>query len=44
MKELGYGEGYKWTDEKEFHEKIDFLPKNLKNKKYYKFKNNSPLP
>ena len=35
MKELGYGKGYKWTDEAEFHKKLEFLPKNLKNRKYY---------
>jgi len=35
MKDLGYGKGYKWTDNKEFHEKLEFLPKNLKGKKYY---------
>jgi len=35
MKDLGYGKGYKWTDEAEFHRKLDFLPKNLKNRKYY---------
>lgn len=36
MKELGYGEGYKWTDDNEFHQKINFLPNNLKGRKYYK--------
>ena len=36
MKDLGYGKGYKWTDEKEFHKKLEFLPKNLKGRKYYK--------
>jgi len=35
MKDLGYGKGYKWTDEKEFQEKIEFMPKNLINRKYY---------
>ncbi len=35
MKNLGYGKNYKWTDNEEFHKQIDFLPKNLKNKKYY---------
>jgi putative ATPase len=36
MKDLGYGKNYKWTDDKEFHKKLDFLPKNLKGKKYYR--------
>lgn len=36
MKDLGYGKGYKWTDEKEFHKKLEFLPENLKGKKYYR--------
>jgi len=35
MKDLGYGKDYKWTDDKEFHKKLDFLPKNLKDRKYY---------
>lgn len=35
MKDLGYGKNYKWTDDKEFHKKLDFLPKNLIGKKYY---------
>jgi len=35
MEDLGYGKGYKWTDDKEFHEKLEFLPENLKDKKYY---------
>jgi putative ATPase len=35
-KDLGHGKGYKWTDDAEFHEKLFFLPKNLKNRKYYK--------
>ncbi len=35
MKDLGYGKNYKWTDDKEFHKNLDFLPKNLKGKKYY---------
>ncbi len=40
MKNLGYGKDYKWTDDQNFQEKLDFLPKNLKNKVYYKFKKN----
>ena len=36
MKDLGYGKGYKWTDDREFQKKIEFLPKNLKGRKYYK--------
>lgn len=35
MKDLGYGKDYKWTDDKKFQETIEFMPKNLKNKKYY---------
>jgi len=35
MKDIGYGKNYRWTDDKEFHKKLDFLPKNLKGKKYY---------
>ena len=35
MKDLGYGKGYKWTDDQTFQEKIEFLPKNLKNRQYY---------
>jgi len=35
MKDLGYGKGYKWTDDKEFHQKLEFLPQNLKGRKYY---------
>ena len=35
MKELGYGKGYKWSDDKEVYQKMDFLPKNLKGRKYY---------
>ena len=38
MKDLGYGKNYKWTDDKKFQEKIEFMPKNLKGKKYYKSK------
>ena len=38
MKDLGYGKGYKWTDEREFQKGIDFIPKNLKGRKYYKAK------
>lgn len=35
MKDFGYGKGYKWTDDTEFQEKIEFMPKNLRGKKYY---------
>lgn len=35
MKDLGYGKGYKWTDEAKFHQNLEFLPKNLKGRKYY---------
>ncbi|OGD56907.1 AAA family ATPase [Candidatus Berkelbacteria bacterium RBG_13_40_8] len=35
MKDLGYGKNYKWTDDKEFFKDMDFLPKNLKKRKYY---------
>ncbi len=35
MKELGYGKGYKWTDEPKFHQNLEFLPKNLQGRKYY---------
>jgi len=38
MKDLGYGKGYKWTDNKKFQEKLEFMPKNLKGKKYYRNK------
>ncbi len=45
MKDLGYGKGYQWTDDKDFQKKIDFLPKNLKGRKYYKRpKKRSPEP
>jgi putative ATPase len=36
MKDLGYGKGYKWTDDVNFQEKIEFMPKNLIGKKYYR--------
>jgi putative ATPase len=36
MKDLGYGKNYKWTDDAEFHKNLDFLPRNLKGKKYYR--------
>jgi len=39
MADLGYGKGYQWTDDKEFHQKLEFLPKNLKGRKYYRPKN-----
>lgn len=35
MKKMGAGKGYRWTDEANFHKKLDFMPKNLKGKKYY---------
>lgn len=35
MKDLGYGKGYKWSDDPKFHEKLEFLPKNVRNRKYY---------
>lgn len=40
MADLGYGKDesgaqYRWTDNKEFHKKFEFMPKNLKGKKYY---------
>lgn len=35
MKDLGYGKGYKWSDDKDFQETIEFMPKNLKERKYY---------
>lgn len=38
MKDLNYGKGYKWTDDQNFQETLEFLPKNLKNKVYYKVK------
>jgi len=44
MKDLGYGKGYKWTDDKEFYKKIDFLPQNLKGKKYYHPQNKKKSP
>lgn len=41
MEGLGYGKGYDWTDNKEFHKKLEFMPENLKGRKYYhKAKNN----
>ena len=36
MKKLGYGDGYKWTDDQEFQKKLSFMPEKLKNRKYYK--------
>ena len=36
MADLGYGKGYKWTDDEKFHQKLEFMPKNLKGKKYYR--------
>lgn len=38
MKDLGYGKNYKWTDDQKFQEKLEFMPKNLKGKKYYRNK------
>lgn len=38
MEDLGYGKGYKWTDDKDFQKKLEFLPKNLKGRKYYRKK------
>ena len=35
MKELGYGKGYKWSDSEKFQQSLDFMPKNLKGRKYY---------
>ena len=35
-KDLGHGKGYRWTDDEKFQEKIEFLPENLKGKKYYR--------
>jgi putative ATPase len=35
-KEMGFGKGYRWTDNQKFHQNLEFLPKNLKNKKYYR--------
>ncbi len=40
MTDLGYGKDhtgthYKWTDNEKFHQKLEFLPENLKGKKYY---------
>ncbi len=35
MKDIGYGKGYKWTDDKDFQKKFEFMPKNLKGRKYY---------
>ncbi len=38
MEDLGYGKGYKWTDDQDFQKKLEFLPKNLKGRKYYRKK------
>ena len=35
MKDLNFGKDYKWTDDKDFHKKLEFLPKNLRDRKYY---------
>lgn len=34
-KKMGFGKGYEWTDDPAFHKKQEFLPKNLRGKKYY---------
>ena len=38
MKDLGYGKNYKWTDDQDFQKGLEFMPKNLKGRKYYKAK------
>ena len=38
MENLGYGKGYKWTDDEAFQKTQDFLPKNLKDRQYYRFR------
>ncbi len=38
MKDLGYGKGYMWSDDPKFQKSLEFMPQNLKGKKYYKFK------
>jgi len=35
MKDLGFGKGYKWTDDAKFQQNLEFMPKNLKGRKYY---------
>jgi len=36
MKDLGYGKGYKYSPNYGYKEKQEYLPKELKNKKYLK--------
>ena len=36
MKEIGYGKGYKYSPNHDYKEKQEYLPKELKNKKYLK--------
>ncbi len=36
MKDLGYGKGYKYSPNYSYKEKQEYLPKELKNKKYLK--------
>lgn len=36
MKELGYGDGYKYSPNFDYQEKQDYMPEKLKNKKYLK--------
>ncbi|MEI6040204.1 MAG: replication-associated recombination protein A [Candidatus Berkelbacteria bacterium] len=36
MKDMGYGQGYTWTDDTDYQKTQEFLPKKLKNKRYYK--------
>ncbi|MBM2821183.1 MAG: rarA, partial [Candidatus Berkelbacteria bacterium] len=38
MADLDYGKDYQWTDDKNFQDNLEFLPTNLKGKKYYKEK------
>lgn len=42
MKDLGYGQGYQWTDDEDFQKSLEFLPKNLKGRKYYSPPKNRP--
>lgn len=35
MQDLEFGKGYHWTDDQDFQTSLDFLPKKLKNRKYY---------
>jgi putative ATPase len=36
MKNLGYGSGYKYSPDHEYKEEQDYLPKELKGRKYIK--------